>query len=230
MSFLPPDDLERKPGSVGIAIPNTEVWVVDERGVRVAPGEVGQVVVRGATVMAGYWEKPEATAVRLKPGPVPGERMLFTGDWATLDEDGYLYFVGRSDDVIKSRGEKVAPREVEEALLDIPGIREAAVVGVPDPILGEAPKAFIVLEPGVVLTPREVMLDCRKRLEAHMVPKEIVVRPDLPKTTTGKVRKAALVRGETPEPENEESPNVVPEADSRLRRRELLRAGGSRPR
>src|SRR5690606_19127501 len=134
VSYLPPEELERKPLSVGVAIPNTEVWVVDEAGQRVRPGQVGKVVVRGATVMAGYWEKPVETAGRLRPGHIPSERWLWTGDWATVDAEGYLYFLGRSDDVIKSRGEKLAPREVEEAILDIPGVREVVVVGVPDPI------------------------------------------------------------------------------------------------
>jgi amino acid adenylation domain-containing protein len=147
-TYLPPRDLARKPGSVGIAIPNTELWIVDEDGKRVGPGVVGQLVIRGATVMKGYWEKPEATAKKLKPGPLPGEMVLYTGDYCKLDEEGYLYFVGRMDDVIKSRGEKVAPKEVELVLMNIPGVKEAAVIGVPDPILGHAVKAFIVLETG----------------------------------------------------------------------------------
>ena len=96
------------------------------------PGVVGQLVIRGATVMKGYWEKPEATAKKLKPGPLPGEQVLYTGDYCRIDEEGYLYFVGRMDEIIKSRGEKVAPKEVENALMDIPGVKEAAVIGVPD--------------------------------------------------------------------------------------------------
>ena len=102
-----------KTRSVGIAIPNTEMWIVDENDKRVGPGVVGQLVIRGATVMRGYWGKPEATARKLKPGPLPGEQVLYTGDYCRIDEEGYLYFVGRSDDIIKSRGEKVAPKEVE---------------------------------------------------------------------------------------------------------------------
>ena len=115
-TYLPPEDLERKPTSVGIAIPNTELWIVDEDGQRLGPDEVGQLVIRGATVMKGYWEKPEATAKKLQPGPLPGEQVLYTGDFCRLDDEGYLYFVGRMDDIIKSRGEKVAPKEVESAL------------------------------------------------------------------------------------------------------------------
>ncbi len=191
-TYLPPDDLDRKPGSVGIAIPNTELWIVDEHGNRVGPNTVGQLVIRGATVMKGYWNKPEATARRLRPGPVPGEQVLYTGDACRLDEDGYLYFVSRMDDVIKTRGEKVAPREVEAALLDIPGVAEAAALGVPHAILGEAIKAFVVLEPGASWTVQDLALQCQARLEPHMVPFEISIVPALPRTGTMKIDKRAL--------------------------------------
>ncbi len=120
-TYLPPEDIDRKPASVGIAIPNTELWIVDDHDNRLGPGQVGQLVIRGATVMRGYWGKPEATARKLRPGPLPGEQVLYTGDFCKLDEDGYLYFVGRMDEVIKSRGEKVPPEEVERALARIPG-------------------------------------------------------------------------------------------------------------
>ena len=191
-SYLPPRDLERKPGSVGIAIPNTEMWIVDEEGRRVPPGVVGQLVIRGATVMKGYWEKPEATAKKLRPGPLPGEQVLYTGDLCRMDEEGYLYFVARMDDVIKSRGEKVAPKEVETALMNIPGVKEAAVIGVPDELLGHAVKAYVVLEEGVLLPERQLQKECQSRLENFMVPKYIVTVPSLPKTDTGKIRKTGL--------------------------------------
>ncbi|HQF22815.1 MAG TPA: AMP-binding protein, partial [Polyangiaceae bacterium] len=103
-TYLPPEDIRRKMTSVGIAIPNTEMWIVDEQDRKVGPNEVGQLVIRGATVMRGYWEKPEQTAKKLRPGPLPGEYVLYTGDYCKMDEEGYLYFVGRMDDVIKSRG------------------------------------------------------------------------------------------------------------------------------
>ena len=191
-TYLPPADLERKPTSVGIAIPNTELWIVDEHDQRVGPDTVGQLVIRGATVMKGYWEKPEATAKRLRPGPVPGEQVLYTGDLCKLDTEGYLYFVGRMDDIIKSRGEKVAPKEVEGALVSIAGVKEAAVIGVPDDILGQAVKAFVVLDEGVTLTPEHIQRECQGRLESFMVPKMVVILDDLPKTTTGKIKKTDL--------------------------------------
>jgi acyl-CoA synthetase (AMP-forming)/AMP-acid ligase II len=191
-TYLPPEDLERKPSSVGIAIPTTELWIVDEYNQRVGPGEVGQLVIRGATVMQGYWEKPEQTARKLKPGPLPGERVLYTGDYCKLDEEGYLYFVARMDDVIKSRGEKVPPKEVEVALADIPGVREAAVIGVEDELLGQAVKAFVVLEPDANLTEKQVQLSCQAKLENFMIPKYVEFVRELPKTTTGKIKKTDL--------------------------------------
>ena len=191
-TYLPPEDIDRKPDSVGIAIPNTEIWLVDEHDRRLGPDHVGQLVVRGATVMRGYWDKPEETARRLRPGPLPGEQVLYTGDLCRLDDEGYLYFVSRMDDSIKSRGEKVAPKEVEAALVEIPGVREAAVIGVPDPILGQAVKAFVVLDAGATLTERSIRIECQKRLENFMVPKHIVLVAELPKTASGKIHKLGL--------------------------------------
>jgi amino acid adenylation domain-containing protein len=191
-TYLPPADIDRKPESVGIAIPNTELWLVDDQDCRVGPGVVGQLVIRGATVMRGYWEKPEQTAKKLKPGPLPGEMVLYTGDFCRLDAEGYLYFVGRMDDIIKSRGEKVAPKEVETALTAISGVREAAVIGVPDDLLGQAVKAFVVLDEGVSLDERAVQRECQSRLESFMVPKYVVFVPELPRTDTGKIKKTGL--------------------------------------
>jgi amino acid adenylation domain-containing protein len=191
-TYLPPEDLERKPLSVGIAIPNTEMWIVDADDRRVGPDVVGQLVIRGATVMKGYWGKPEATAKKLKPGPLPGEQVLYTGDYCSMDAEGYLYFVGRGDEIIKSRGEKVAPKEVENVLVNIPGVREAAVIGVPDELLGQAVKAFVVIEQGRTINEKELQRECQKRLENFMVPKHIVIVPSLPRTDTGKLSKSTL--------------------------------------
>ncbi|WP_224242745.1 class I adenylate-forming enzyme family protein [Hyalangium gracile] len=191
-TYLPPEDLDRKPTSVGIPIPNTEVWVVDENGQRLEPGQIGQLVVRGATVMRGYWEKPAATAERLKPGPLPGEYVLYTGDLCRMDEEGYVYFVARMDDIIKSRGEKVAPKEVESTLMNIPGVKETAVIGVPDATLGQAVKAFVVLEQGASLTEKDLQRECLRALEPHAVPRYIQLVPSLPKTSTGKIKKTDL--------------------------------------
>ena len=127
--------------------------------------------VRGPHVMVGYWRKPEQTAEMIVEGPLPGEKMLCAQDHFTVDEDGFLYFVGRSDDIIKTRGEKVSPIEVENAIFDIEGVKEAAVIGVPDEVLGEAIKAFVVLDEGAELTEQEIIAACRTRLENFMVPR-----------------------------------------------------------
>jgi acyl-CoA synthetase (AMP-forming)/AMP-acid ligase II len=192
-TYLPPEDLDRKPASVGIAIPNTEMWIVDENGTRLPPNSVGQLVIRGATVMKGYWEKPQATAEKLKPGPLPGEQVLYTGDYCRMDEEGYLYFVARMDDIIKSRGEKVAPKEVEAVLFDIDGVKEAAVIGVPDELLGQAVKAFVVLEQGVTMSEKEIQRRCQDKLESFIVPKHVEFVRELPRTNTGKISKTGLV-------------------------------------
>jgi acyl-coenzyme A synthetase/AMP-(fatty) acid ligase len=128
----------------------------------------------------------------LKEGPVPGERMLCTHDNFTIDVDGFLYFVGRTDDIIKTRGEKVSPIEVENALHAIEGVREAAVLGIPDEILGEAIRAYVVLGEGAELDEHEIIAAARTKVESFMVPKEVVLVDDLPKTDTGKVRKKSL--------------------------------------
>lgn len=192
ISYLPPEDLDRKPGSIGIPIPNTEWWVVDEHDQRLGPNQVGELVVRGAHVMRGYWERPELTAARLKPGPLTGEWVLYTGDFHRIDDEGYLYFVSRMDDIIKSRGEKVSPREVENAIAEVPGVHEVAVIGVPDELLGQAVKAFVLPEPGATLTEKMVKLECEKRLENFMVPKHVVFVDSLPRTSGGKIKKSEL--------------------------------------
>jgi long-chain acyl-CoA synthetase len=193
-TYLPPEQLSIRPGSVGIAIPGTEVYVVDEQGERVAPGVVGELVVRGGHVMQGYWGDTETTDRRLKRGPYPWEKVLYTGDLFKTDDAGYLYFVARKDDIIKTRGEKVSPKEVENVLYELAGVREAAVVGMPDAVLGAAIKAIVVVEPGAALTEREVIRHCAKHLEEFMVPKLVEFRSELPKTDTGKIsrREAAM--------------------------------------
>ena len=192
-SCLPPEDLRRKPDSIGLPMPNCELWLLGEDGARItAPNVPGELVMRGATVMRGYWEKPAATADRLRPGPLAGEVVFHTGDLCRFDEDGYLYFVSRMDDVIKSRGEKVSPREVETALMNVPGVKEAAVIGVADEMLGQAIKAFVVLEEGVTFSEKALQKEVQQRVETFLVPKQIVFVPELPKTDTGKIKKTDL--------------------------------------
>lgn len=195
-TYLPPSELIRRPGSVGIAIPNTEAYLVDESGARLAPGATGELVIRGPHVMQGYWKDSAATERALKPGPLPGENVLMTGDLFRTDAEGFLYFVGRKDDIIKSRGEKVSPKEVENVLYALPGIREAAVIGVPDPLLGHAIKAVVAVEAGSVLTRDDVIRHCARHLEDFMVPKAVEFRDALPKSENGKIDRRGIATAE----------------------------------
>lgn len=189
--YLPPEELDRRPDSVGKAIPGTEVWLEDEAGRRLGPGEVGELVLRGRHVMRGYWGDPRASAERFRPGPLAGERLCYTGDLFRMDGEGFFYFVGRKDDIIKSRGEKVSPKEVENVLYRLEGVREAAVIGIPDAILGQAVKAIVVRN-GVALTEADVLRHCRTHLEDLLVPRIVEFRSELPKTESGKILKTGL--------------------------------------
>ena len=192
VSYLPPEQLDIRPTSVGRGMPNEELWLVDDQGRRLPNGSTGELVVRGSHVMRGYWGKPVETAERLKPGPLPGEMVLYSGDIFRTDDEGWLYFVARKDDVIKSRGEKVSPREVESVLHEMEGIREAAVIGVDDELLGQAVKAYVVLQPGFHHSARDVIRHCTSRLESFMAPKHVAFVDVLPTTDTGKVKKSVL--------------------------------------
>ena len=191
--YLEPELVDEKPTSVGKAIPGTEVFLLDDEGLPVPAGEVGTLYVRGPHVMPGYWKAPELTADMIKEGRYEGDRVLCTHDLFTVDEDGDLYFVSRSDEIIKTRGEKVSPVHVENVLFAIDGVKEAAVVGVPDDLLGEAITAYVVADEGISLDPAEILRVCRDRLEAFAVPHDVRFVDDLPKTPSGKVRRKSLV-------------------------------------
>ena len=193
VSYLEPELIDAKPGSVGKPIPGTEAYVLSADGQPVSPGATGILYVRGPHVMAGYWNRPDLTAQMLKPGKLPGERVLCTHDLFRIDEEGFLYFVGRTDDIIKTRGEKVSPVEVENALHRIPGVREAAVVGVPDPHLGEAVRAYVVVDPSNHLTVHSIRAGSAKFLESYMVPTEVILCESLPRSPNGKVNRRDLL-------------------------------------
>ena len=185
-TWLPPHMISEKPDSVGIALPNSEVYLVDEQGAPVAIGDVGEMVVRGPNVMQGYWNNPEASAQMLKTGRNPWEKVLFTGDLLRIDSDGYYYFIGRKDDIIKSRGEKVPPKEVETVLYAHQAVREAVVAGVPDAMLGHAVTALVIAT-DKALSEKELIRFCRQHLEDFMVPVFVQIVDELPRTDTGKV-------------------------------------------
>jgi amino acid adenylation domain-containing protein len=192
VSYLEPELIDKKPGCVGRAIPGTEVFLLTPDGARVPHGEPGILHVRGPHVMLGYWNSPEQTAKMLCSGLLPGERMLCTGDWFRMDEEGFLYFVGRSDDIIKTRGEKVSPAEVESALYKVGGIQEAVVIGVADDVLGQAVRAYVVLSPGTERDERRIRRGLMQQLENFMMPRDIVFMETLPKSPNGKVARKEL--------------------------------------
>ena len=142
--------------------------------------------------MRGYWNQPDATAKALRPGRRPGETLLYTGDLFRMDPEGFLYFVERMDDIIKTGGEKVAPRRVEEVVAQLPGVAEVAVCGLPDELLGEVIGAVITLTPGAHVSCEDVQRHCRDHLDAFMVPKIVEVQNALPTTMNGKVSRRAL--------------------------------------
>ncbi len=196
-TYLPPEELDRRPGSMGRAIPNAEIMVVREDGSPCAPHEPGELVHRGALVAMGYWRDPERTAERFRPAPGqdPGiplpEIAVWSGDTVRQDEDGYLYFVGRKDDMIKTSGYRVSPTEVEETVYRAGSVAEAAAIGVPHPDLGQA--VVVVIQPADEAFDEGAVLDlCRRELPAYMVPATIVTRPALPRNANGKIDRKAL--------------------------------------
>jgi long-chain acyl-CoA synthetase len=179
----------RKKGTIGLPLPDTDAKIVDlESGTRELPvGEAGELIVRGPQVMKGYWRRPEESAAVLRDG------WLHTGDIATVDEDGYFAIVDRKKDMIKTKGENVYPREVEEVLFRHPKVKDAVVVGVPEEFMGEMIKAYVVLKDGATATENEIIEYCGRDLAKFKVPKEVEFRPELPRTMVGKVLRRVLL-------------------------------------
>jgi long-chain acyl-CoA synthetase len=184
LTYLHPRDLPRKLGSIGRPIPNVEILVVRDDGVPAGSGEVGELVARGTNISPGYWNDTEETAAKF--GPL-GYR---TGDLGYADEDGFLYLVGRRNDMIKVGAHRVGAKEIEDVLHELAGVHEAVVIGVPDDLLGEAPVAFV--SQAAPIGEPEVLAFCRTRLAPHKVPVRVVVTGELPKLATGKIDRAAL--------------------------------------
>lgn len=189
-TYLPPSELDKRPTSVGKGMPDVELWIEDANGHRLGLGETGELVVRSPTVMQGYWNDPVETAKVLRPGRNAQEKVLRTRDLFTMDGDGYFYFVARADELIKSRGEKVSPIEVEDVIYTLEPVHEVRVIGVPDAVLGQAIRAEMVLKQGRSLTVKEVKAHCRRHLEDFKVPHVIEFVSSLPKTQGGKIRRS----------------------------------------
>jgi long-chain acyl-CoA synthetase len=186
LSYLPPSLLDKKLGSIGKGIPGTRLRVVDEKGTPVLPGQTGEIVAEGSNITLGYWDAEADDSLSFRNG------CLYTGDLATVDEDGFIFIVDRSKDILKCGGKRSPCREVEDALLEFDDLVEAAVIGVPDDLLGEAVKAFVVSrkkDGGLI---ERLHAFCLRRLPAHLIPKEIVVLDELPKGSGGKILKPAL--------------------------------------
>lgn len=190
--YLEPELIDTKPTSVGKAIPGTEVFLLSTEGNPVAAGEPGILHIRGPHVMSGYLNKKELSEEMLKEGKLPGEKILCSNDWFKMDEDGFLYFQGRNDDIIKTRGEKVSPVEIENIIYKINGIKEVAVLGVPDVIMGESILVYITLHENIAITEKEIQRECMMHLEPFMIPQRVLFLSEMPKSTNGKIDKKEL--------------------------------------
>jgi acyl-CoA synthetase (AMP-forming)/AMP-acid ligase II len=186
LSYLPPEEADRKPGSVGVPIPGVELRVVDDDARELAPGDVGQVIARGENVMLGYYQEPEATAAVLRNG------WLWTGDLGHRDRDGFLFLRGRADDIFKVGGHRVSPMKIEHVLDGHPAVAASAVLGVADEVMGRVPVALVV--PNGEARPEGVDLRrwSQERLPAYEVPVRFVVVDGLPRNAAGKVRRGEL--------------------------------------
>jgi long-chain acyl-CoA synthetase len=183
-----PLDGRRKAGSIGLPIPHVEVSIQDESGRELGANEIGEVCVRGGNVMQGYWNQPEETAKTMRNG------WLLTGDIGYRDTDGYYYITDRKKDMLLVNGINVYPREIEEILYQFPGVKEAAVIGKPDPRKGEQPVAFVAAIDGSLLEEKALQRFVKERLADYKVPRKVVLLPALPRNATGKILKTELRR------------------------------------
>jgi acyl-CoA synthetase (AMP-forming)/AMP-acid ligase II len=190
-TYLPAAELERRPTSIGKAIPETEVFLLGDQGASCRPGEEGILVHDGPTVFQGYWGRADDTRAVLRPHPFrpreEGRLVCYSGDRVRMDEDGYFYFVGRDDAMIKSSGYRISPTEVESVLLEAGSVREAAVIGVPDPVLGESIKAVVAVREEASFSADDLLAFCAERLPRYMVPSLVEIVDRLPRNVNGKV-------------------------------------------
>lgn len=198
-TYLPPAEVDNRPGSMGKAIPNAEIMVVREDGTPCEPNEPGELVHRGALVSLGYWNDPERTAERFKPAPsqpagipIP-ELAVWSGDTVRADEDGFLYFIGRKDDMIKTSGYRVSPSEIEEVIHKTEQAVDVAAIGIPHPALGQAIVIALTMRDAGSYSEEAILSYCRAQLPAFMVPHKIVVEETLPRNPNGKIDRKQLV-------------------------------------
>lgn len=180
-------DRPRKAGSIGLPVRGVEMRLVAEDGGAVAPGEVGEIAIRGENIMTGYWNRPDATAEAIRDG------WFHSGDLARVDDDGFYFIVDRKKDMIIRGGYNVYPREVEEVLYEHPAVAEAAVVGMPHPLHGEEIAAVVTLRPGARATAEEIIAHAKERVAAYKYPRVVTIAAELPKGPTGKILKREIV-------------------------------------
>ena len=200
-TFLPPEEVVARPDSIGKAIPNAEVMVVREDGSLCAPGEPGELIHRGALVSMGYWNDPEKTAERFRPVPTRQsglpiqELAVWSGDTVRMDEDGFLYFIGRRDEMIKTSGYRISPTEIEEVIYATELVGEAAAIGVAHPVLGQAIVVIVTSRPGRNLNQEELLSACKVHLPAFMLPSRVECREgSLPRNPNGKIDRKLLAQ------------------------------------
>jgi acyl-CoA ligase (AMP-forming) (exosortase A-associated) len=197
-TYLSPDQITTRPDSIGKAIPNADIEIVREDGAICKPGEVGELVHRGALVALGYWNNPAATAKRFRPAPKQPDELslsevaVWSGDQVTSDEEGYLYFIGRLDEMIKTSGYRVSPSEIEETLYDSGLAEEVAAIGIPHSVLGQAILLVLKCSSNRQIDKKSVMEFCQKELPNYMVPKQIIIKDNLPKNKNGKINRRSL--------------------------------------
>ena len=219
---IPPVDPRTGAMSVGVPVFNTQVRVMTDAGVDAGPREIGELLIRGPQIIPAYWQKPDETAKSLSNGE------LRTGDVGFFDEQGWFYLVDRAKDMIVASGFKVWPREVEEVLYLHPAVREAAVIGVPDPYRGETIKAVISLKPGMQVTEQEIKSFARERMAAYKYPRFVEIIDELPKTTSGKIMRRLLQSATKPAPVLrgvELVPVTYPQLRAAVEARAVLEAG-----
>ncbi len=199
-TYLPPEEINRRPDSIGKAIPDAEILVINQEGKECAPGEEGELVHRGPHVASGYWNAPEKTAERFKPLPHPIARGLteeiavWSGDSVTRDEEGFLYFVGRKDDMIKSSGYRISPSELEDSLYNYDGIHEVVAIGIQHPVLGQAVVLVIRASTDSSYNEQNLLKFCQKQLPNFMQPKKIILVNTIPRNPNGKVDRKQLLQ------------------------------------
>lgn len=197
-TYLPPDQVDNRPGSIGKAIPNAEIWLLNNEGKHCRPGEEGELVQRGAHVAMGYWNDLEKTAERFRPNPFSPpelqieEKVVFSGDTVWKDDEGFIYYKGRSDEMIKTSGYRVSPSEVEEVLYATGRVKHAAAFGIADDFMGQVVAAAVSPKAGERIAETDLIKACMQKLPGYMVPKQVEIWDELPVNPNGKIDRKTI--------------------------------------